>query len=1357
MATLWIDVHHQTTDAKLGDGPIITATEWSYSPVLDGAGTFAFTMPAGDPRAALLESKRVVRAWMEDDGAIRQVGAGIIDAVALDVADPSTLHVSGPDLMAELLGRIIPELAVCEQGWVYLNAGHGSVRRVPNLRNKVEEDLPEAYDGNAGTATAEFEIRDDWWLYVGYDTRFDRIRVDLATVNGTFTATPQYQYFSSAQSWDALSGVSDGTIVSGRPFAQDGDITFTRPADWERSEPTEASGSWFWVRIRREPDVGNNFTISLNEIQVYADVPTTNGVNLIMAYAPATWTQSGYPATATGKYLEVRNESVLAALRSLSEQGGQEDDAPIREHFRLKTTREIDWFSTFTDCGLRAVSADGAEAADDLCLIQGLRQERDTAEVVTRIYPLSNDGLGLELTTRVPPTGYTLSAVNNYLEYDAGVAALGRIEAAARFTDISCQENDSWYLHPAYVANAVYDRALEYLRTHAAEQYFYNLDLVKVRAEIEPGDTIAVSYHEYRDGYHAVNIDATLYVLGARTQVDQQGLHTVGLEVSTVDRAAQSDAGVIGSTIQDVRRVVGAGAETRVLLGATGIANPVPGADISINGWTISRAGNRVLLFGGDGAPVAEYLGDASGMAAALTAALAAATTGDVIQCPAGTIAGDHTVGAGVEVVGRGRANTILSGQITLGDGAVLRDLAVTRTASQAGDLIGIVAPASGMAYVIGCDIAVNNATGDGFPVQLQDGDIALRWCSLSAQSGGVDADPFGRGDASVVVESAVDIGVKVLSLWNGASNDAPPADWETAEYDDSAWGAAVEATDPYEWYATPLWDSATPSPSNEECLFRHAFTLPAGTTQVRMRANFNNGSQGYYLNGTLLGTVAENPGIAPGNGWQIIDPGVWVAGATNTLALRCKDAGGPVACCVWEVEITASDTGTPYVMACVIPNGNGCAAAIPEWGDRASWRTDVDSGATHADDWAAGDSHHAAATLAASAEELLGLSGQELSLDAQAANTVLAGPASGADAAPTFRALVAGDVPALADHDHSGDAGDGGTFDAANLTSGAATDGQVLTADGAGAAAWEDVAGGGDVTWAIIQASQLVNEFKGFPSSVGIDIDLDAANQWWDKHETPSTAVTMVDVAGEAGLTETYEFALKTVTDGVSEGLSQTWTYADEPRVKAGRTLSVICAIWSVDSLAVTATLLNSDASKTSAGAVTAAAWTIVKIEGHTLAGTSCQFIVEAGQDTGTFYVVPLGACIGAKAVPLASRRLKYIDKKVDNLVENVDAGGNWTDLDLTASTGALACKAHLSCRYSNSSNANKALVLRRNGDAAATSGHTVARNQSTTGIAQNQASVLLDDAQICEFAGAAAGDTEAIYIHLAGYWEWE
>lgn len=42
-------------------------------------------------------------------------------------------------------------------------------------------------------------------------------------------------------------------------------------------------------------------------------------------------------------------------------------------------------------------------------------------------------------------------------------------------------------------------------------------------------------------------------------------------------------------------------------------------------------------------------------------------------------------------------------------------------------------------------------------------------------------------------------------------------------------------------------------------------------------------------------------------------------------------------------------------------------------------------------------------------------------------------------------------------DHDHSGDAGDGGQFDAANLTSGTALSGHVLTADGAGDAFWAE------------------------------------------------------------------------------------------------------------------------------------------------------------------------------------------------------------------------------------------------------------------------------------------------------------
>lgn len=57
----------------------------------------------------------------------------------------------------------------------------------------------------------------------------------------------------------------------------------------------------------------------------------------------------------------------------------------------------------------------------------------------------------------------------------------------------------------------------------------------------------------------------------------------------------------------------------------------------------------------------------------------------------------------------------------------------------------------------------------------------------------------------------------------------------------------------------------------------------------------------------------------------------------------------------------------------------------------------------------------HDALTLAGTPEtNVFSLSSQALSLDTQTANYIFAGPATGAAAAPTFRALVAGDIPDL-------------------------------------------------------------------------------------------------------------------------------------------------------------------------------------------------------------------------------------------------------------------------------------------------------------------------------------------------------
>lgn len=63
----------------------------------------------------------------------------------------------------------------------------------------------------------------------------------------------------------------------------------------------------------------------------------------------------------------------------------------------------------------------------------------------------------------------------------------------------------------------------------------------------------------------------------------------------------------------------------------------------------------------------------------------------------------------------------------------------------------------------------------------------------------------------------------------------------------------------------------------------------------------------------------------------------------------------------------------------------------------------------------------HAAVTLDADAAVLLDLSTQEIGLDTQSANTVFAGPTTGAANEPTFRALVDDDLPdhGAAEHDN--------------------------------------------------------------------------------------------------------------------------------------------------------------------------------------------------------------------------------------------------------------------------------------------------------------------------------------------------
>ena len=459
---------------------------------------------------------------------------------------------------------------------------------------------------------------------------------------------------------------------------------------------------------------------------------------------------------------------------------------------------------------------------------------------------------------------------------------------------------------------------------------------------------------------------------------------------------------------------------------------------------------------------------------AGIDLALAAAVDGDVVQVPAGTMPGDHTIGAGVEVVGRGRENTVLSGQITLGDGAMLRNLSVARTASNSGELVAVLGPASGTAYVFNCTLSalqagstsnVGTYSGHGYAIKEQTGgSVVHAYCDLQGQASGIDCNPLFDEAGSFGVNAEVDTGAFDVDAEAGLTISGLTVGWYALENTGGPWTNG-DGDSLYSWAVS--FDGGTTWEVVESHIAGEARSVfrPSGCEYVET-VGADHARMYFAAQATSLkARVGDGAGAFLDNGGSM---GYTLSTATVTL-------------------------GATSGLASHIPNliGRMVCVALPS--DRAAWNV-ADYGEYHADDWAAGDSHHAAVTLDADADTLLSLTGQELGLDTQAANTFFRGPTSGAAAVPTFGALVADDMPVHAsthenggadeisvaglsgvladeqtpvDHDHSGDAGDGGTFDAANLTSGAATDGQVLTADGAAGAAWEDPSGGaaGDLT----------------------------------------------------------------------------------------------------------------------------------------------------------------------------------------------------------------------------------------------------------------------------------------------------
>lgn len=284
-----------------------------------------------------------------------------------------------------------------------------------------------------------------------------------------------------------------------------------------------------------------------------------------------------------------------------------------------------------------------------------------------------------------------------------------------------------------------------------------------------------------------------------------------------------------------------------------------------------------------------------------------------------------------------------------------------------------------------------------------------------------------------------------------------------------------------------------------------------------------------------------------------------------------------------------------------------------------------------------------------------------------------------------------------------------------------------------------------------------LANEFRNFPSLENAD---DTQPEWWEEEAASTAVLTEVDVVGES-ITESYERALKVVTTA-DDYAYQLFTYADEPRLKVGKTVSVRMAVWAVSGVTAR-TRIQSSVGSLGVASSTAAAWTIQTVSGVVLDGTTVEVRLEV--NNGTAYFVPLAFGIGGSAPnALAPRGLAFKSSATRPAIETLDAssGKAFGDIDVTSNTSPLAVRIAVHLYMEEGGADGFTYGTRPNGSSLASGGREVRRGINTSANTYVVTSFIefLDDAQIFEselIRNFGSGSIAACAVNLDGWWEWE
>ncbi|MBV6340448.1 hypothetical protein [Candidatus Magnetobacterium casense] len=133
---------------------------------------------------------------------------------------------------------------------------------VPAIPEGGEDYTVEVRDSDTSTVATLTSVLQNHSLFIGSPVPLTSIKFTLTTVN-VATATTALYYWGNTSGWTAVSGFSDGTLLSGATLGQNGSMSWTLAGADER--PTYLFGlSMFWYRLK--PSANLTTPISINTI-----------------------------------------------------------------------------------------------------------------------------------------------------------------------------------------------------------------------------------------------------------------------------------------------------------------------------------------------------------------------------------------------------------------------------------------------------------------------------------------------------------------------------------------------------------------------------------------------------------------------------------------------------------------------------------------------------------------------------------------------------------------------------------------------------------------------------------------------------------------------------------------------------------------------------------------------------------------------------------------------------------------------------------------------------------------------------------------------------------------------------------